>query len=65
MKLLIQADIPDADAQLFLRHIRLFDFAVPGCAFTISGDTPDKGVAEIKALLTSAGFDNVTVMRKQ
>lgn len=55
MKILLTADIPEVLEFEWLKHVREFDFAHPGCLFQIVGDTA-QSTDTIIQLMHAAGF---------
>jgi hypothetical protein len=55
MKILLTANIPEVLEFEWLKHVREFDVAYPGCLFQIVGDTA-QSTDKIIQLMRAAGF---------
>ena len=51
IRLVTIAHLPPPYLAAFLRHMRAFDRAHPGCTFEIVADTPDQTVREAVGML--------------
>ena len=61
MKVLLTANIPEVLEFEWLKHIREFDVAHPGCLFQIVGETA-QSTDKIIQLMHAAGFGVVKVL---
>lgn len=65
-KLLIEANIHDADLEAFLVMVRAFDRAYPGCHFQIAGVVADNiSVEDMREMLKRVGLPLVYAGRMQ
>lgn len=66
VKLFILAQVPPAQANAFIRHLRDFDTSHPDCHFEIAADVPDIPLAEaVEMLLVNPALTFVDVFKRE